>query len=95
MPNNDLISRAALIDVIERYANEPVKLNDRRWNTRCTAIIADMIGAVKTQSTVDAIPVEWLWRYQSKMLNDPRTTFEECAMIGNAILAWRKEQEAR
>ena len=49
-----LIDADALIDSIMQYANEPVKLNDKRWNTRCTAIIEDMIGTVKLQPDVDA-----------------------------------------
>ena len=51
------IDADAMIDSITRYANEPVKSNDRRWNTRCTAIIEDMIGTVKMQPAIDAVPV--------------------------------------
>ena len=45
--------------------------------------------------TIAAIPVEWLWVAQGKMLISPRYSFEECAVVGQLILAWQKEQEAR
>ena len=52
-----LIDADKLIDVIQRYANEPIKLNDRRWDTKCVAIIQDMIGTVKVQPIIEAEPV--------------------------------------
>ena len=51
-----LIDANALTSEIQKYANEPVKLRDRRWYARCKAIIADMIGTVKTMPTVG----EWI-----------------------------------
>ena len=49
-----LIDADALTDEIRKYANDPVKLRDRRWDARCKAIIADMIGTVKTMPTIAA-----------------------------------------
>lgn len=46
------IDADALTDEIRKYANDPVKLRDRRWDARCKAIIADMIGTVKTMPTI-------------------------------------------
>lgn len=48
-----MIDADALIAAIKQYANDPVKLRDRRWDARCTAIIADMIGTVNTSPTVN------------------------------------------
>lgn len=45
--------------------------------------------------TVDAIPVEWLWQAQDKMLSSSQFSFEECAIVGVLIGAWHKEQEAQ
>jgi hypothetical protein len=44
---------------------------------------------------VEAVPVEWLWAAQYKMLKSPRYNFEQCAVVGQLIRAWQKEQEAR
>jgi hypothetical protein len=44
---------------------------------------------------VEAVPVEWLWAAQNKMLKSPRYNFEQCAVVGQLIRAWQKEQEAR
>ena len=52
-----LIDADALKTSIYNYANEQVKLNDRRWDVKCTAIIADMLGTVDKALTVDAEPV--------------------------------------
>lgn len=51
------IDADALIEEVKKYANEPLKLHDRRWTSRCTAIIEDMIGTIKMQPTLDAVPV--------------------------------------
>lgn len=57
-----LIDADALKTSIYNYANEQVKLNDRRWDAKCTAIIVDMHGTVDNAPTIDAIPVDWLER---------------------------------
>lgn len=46
------IDAVALKDKIRKYANEPSKIGDRRWDTRCTAIIADMNGLINNAPTV-------------------------------------------
>ena len=46
------IDADALKDEIRKYANEPSKIGDRRWDTRCTAIIADMNGLINKAPTV-------------------------------------------
>ena len=51
------IDADALKQEIFRYANEPIKLNDRRWDTRCVAICEDMNGMIDLASTIDAEPV--------------------------------------
>lgn len=45
-----LIDADALKEAIKNYANEPVKLKDRKWGTRCKAIIADMLGIIDSTS---------------------------------------------
>ena len=80
------IDADALIDAIKKYASEPVKLNDRRWNTKCTAIIMDMISTVKMQSTIDAIPVEWLRKWPKDL--------REGAYVRDILRDWQ-EKEAR
>ena len=47
-----LIDADALKEAVKNYANEPVKLKDRRWDTRCRAIIADMQGMIDFSPTV-------------------------------------------
>lgn len=44
---------------------------------------------------VEAVPVEWLWAAQNKMLKSQRYNFEQCAVVGQLIRAWQKEQGAR
>ena len=53
-----LIDSISLKNAVNAYANEPVKLNDRRWGIKCKAIIADMIGIIEEAPTVDAAPVK-------------------------------------
>ena len=43
--------------------------------------------------TVPAITVEWLWKAQDRMLNSPRYSLAECAIVGTLIKAWQREQE--
>ena len=52
-------------------------------------------GLVDAAPTIDAIPVEWLWVMRDKMLKNPWYNFEQCAVVGQIIRAWQKEQEAR
>ena len=47
-----LIDANTLKQAIDAYANEPVKQNDRRWDTRCTAIILDAKGIIDDAPTI-------------------------------------------
>ena len=47
-----LIDADALKQAIDAYANESVKQNDRRWDTRCTAIILDTKGIIDDAPTI-------------------------------------------
>ena len=56
---SELIDRQALKDAVMRYADEPIKQNDRK----CQAICLDMLGTIDAQPTIDAVPVrhgEWI-----------------------------------
>lgn len=54
-----------------------------------------VVRKIDKAETVEAIPVEWLWQMQDKMLSLPQFLFEECATVGKIIIAWQKEQEAQ
>lgn len=96
-----MISRAAAIDAIVSVTVFPdadyIKnlcenpSNSEDW----LGGVCEAINAVEEVNPVDAIPVEWLWAAQNKMLKSPRYNFEQCAVVGQLIRAWQKEQEAR
>ena len=51
-----LIDADSLKKEIWSYANDPVKLNDRRWDKKCMAIIADMMAYVDFAPAVTPEP---------------------------------------
>lgn len=101
MAKDDLISRAAVLDAIEDlqhspwYGDEKDTAYHHRYLTRKEAVEIVRDLAVKSVPTVDAVPVEWLWQAQDKMLSSSQFSFEECAIVGILIRAWHKEQETQ
>ena len=53
----DLIDRKAAIEAMKKWATQPVIMKTRCFEPRGKAIVLDMIGTVKEQPTVDAVPV--------------------------------------
>lgn len=87
-------------DVLREYWHISEKCEECHWNNRdCSKppyySLHDICEAIDEAPTIDAIPVEWLWAAQDKMLESPRFNFEQCAVVGQLIRAWQKEQEAR
>lgn len=90
-----LIDADALKTSIYNYANEQVKLSDRRWDAKCTAIIVDMHGTVDKAPTVDAIPVDWLERRLDETAEvtaqgDDQTELNNA--IFQVLVEWEKER---
>lgn len=85
------IDADALKENIFSYANEPVKLNDRRWNTRCIAIIADMNGIVDNMPTIggwtsikDGLPSE----HDSLFANNPHLSKHMWAKESDDVIVY-------
>lgn len=76
-----VVSMSVCMSVDEHYGKVTMR-------EECLQDIADA-------PTVDAVPVEWLWQAQDKMLSSSQFSFEECAIVGVLIRAWHKEQEAQ
>ena len=77
-----LIDSISLKNAVNAYANEPVKLNDRRWGIKCKAIIADMIGIIEEAPTVDAAPVvhgEWIGEHGEHVPLTDGSTENSCS----------------
>ena len=91
---DDLISRAAALEIIDAVKDIVWSQSGKVLCGKIYSKIKD-IPAVEEVNAVDAIPVEWLWAAQNKMLNSPRYNFQQCAVVGQLIRAWQKEQEAR
>ena len=70
MAKDDLISRAAVLDAIEDLQHSPWYGDEKdtayhyRYLTRKEAVEIVRDLAVKSVPTVDAVPVEWLGRYE-------------------------------
>lgn len=65
-----LIDADALKKSICEYAIEPIKMNDRRWNTKCRAIILDVIGTIESAPTIEPTRGRWI-RYTANLLECP------------------------
>lgn len=87
-----MIDADALTSEIQKYASDPIKLRDRRWDARCRAIIADMIGTVKTMPTIatDASEEEqWFedWGLTPETANQVLANYSAflCSMTGGKL----------
>lgn len=90
-----MIDTDTLKTSICNYANEQVRLNDRRWDVKCTAIIADMLGTVDKAPTVDAIPIDWLERRLDETAEETARGDDQVELnnaIFQVLVEWEKER---
>jgi hypothetical protein len=89
MNDNDLISRAAAIQIAERYGcNNGSALGHHSGAADCIA------SEIATLPAVDAIPVEWLRGLKEKLYGNSNGLAYR--MLLDVILnMWQKEQEAQ
>ena len=86
MKNDDLISRAAAIELAERYGcNNGSAYGHHSGAADCVA------SEIATLPAVDAIPVEWLEAHRTEYFED---WGNESVTIEQALIMWQKEQEA-
>ena len=90
-----LIDADALKKSICEYASEPVKVNDRRWDTKCRAIILDVIGTIESAPTVE--PKRGRWVKMTGMMPPEYHGHYECSECGWHMKGlrntWTREEE--
>lgn len=59
----------------------------------CQELLGEHALALLKAQCADAIPVEWLWSAQIKMVANPMFSLEQCIVVPTLISAWQKEQE--
>lgn len=106
MNDNDLISRATLLNECAECQKTDPHFEERGWASHFMNdagepstewyCVEDMI---ENAPTVDAIPVEWLQRRRDIYLKAYHAGHESeihtAAILNDTLMAWQREQEAR
>ena len=90
----DLISRKAAIEAMKKWATQPVIMKSRYFEPKGKAIVLDMMGVVKEQPSVPAVPLDKLCEMLSKSnvnvpCNDDCEGCEAFDGTGNTVNFWK------